>query len=66
MIKEEFAKYTYVRNSEFLFHNNGNGGTVHSRSKPKTFLCNSSNDNLIIKHSNLSAGNEINFVTKGK
>jgi len=39
MIKEEFAKYTYVRNSEFLFHDYGNGGTVHSRSNPQTSLC---------------------------
>jgi len=65
MIKEEFAKYTYVRNSEFLFHNNGNGGTVHSRSKPQTSPCTLSNDTLTSKHSNLSAGNDINFVTKG-
>jgi hypothetical protein len=64
MIKEEFAKYTYVRNFEFLFHNNGNGETVHSRSKPQTSLCTLSNDTLTIKYSNLSAGNEINFVTK--
>jgi hypothetical protein len=66
MIKEEFTKYTYVRNSEFLFHEYGNGGTVHSRSKPQTSLCTLSNDTLTTKHSNLSAGNGINFVAKGK
>lgn len=52
----------YVRNFEFFFHDYGNGGTVRSRFKHKRTLA----LNQMILLQPYTAGNGLNFVTKGK